>query len=76
MSNIDKQALLTAADTEALNNLPSGWFRAEHLPFNRPMYRCERLEHQGKYYQRTINKAGASEIRTDAGSCAGIQRKP
>lgn len=47
-------ATLTAADTEALNKLPSGWFRAEHLPFNRPMYRCERLEHQGKLKRRVL----------------------
>ncbi|HAT2746500.1 TPA: hypothetical protein I8372_004167 [Citrobacter farmeri] len=47
-------ATLTDADFEALNRLPSGWFRAEHLPFNRPMYRCERLEKRGKLQSRVL----------------------
>lgn len=45
---------LTAADMEALKQLPRGWFRAEHLPFNRPIYRCERLEKGGKLQRRVI----------------------
>ncbi len=47
-------ATLTAADTEALSKLPSGWFMAEHLPFNRPLYRCERLEQCGKLQSRVL----------------------
>ncbi|MCV2510188.1 hypothetical protein RKT74_13485 [Leclercia pneumoniae] len=47
-------ATLIAADAEALNKLPSGWFTAEHLPFNRPMYRCERLEKCGKLQSRVL----------------------
>ncbi|MRG31831.1 hypothetical protein [Enterobacter cancerogenus] len=46
--------ILTNADIEALNRLPYGWFRAEHLPFNRPMYRCERLEQRGKLQRRVV----------------------
>ena len=47
-------AAMTDADVEALENLPSGWFRAEHLPFNRPIYRCERLEQRGKLQRRVV----------------------
>ncbi|WHP32808.1 hypothetical protein QMG90_07870 [Trabulsiella odontotermitis] len=45
---------LTTADMEALKQVPSGWFKAEHLPFNRPIYRCERLEKGGKLQRRVI----------------------
>jgi hypothetical protein len=39
---------LTSADAEALALLPeSGWFEFRSLPFNRPNYRCERLELAG-----------------------------
>lgn len=47
-------ATLTKADIESLSLLPSGWFSAEHLPFNRPMYRCERLERLGKLQSRVL----------------------
>ncbi|MDU1024821.1 MAG: hypothetical protein E7A34_01585 [Leclercia adecarboxylata] len=47
-------ANLTAVDVEVLNKLPYGWFRAEHLPFNRPMYRVERLEKLGKLQRRVL----------------------
>lgn len=39
---------LIAADVEALKPLPSGWFRVDHLPFNRPM-----LDQCGKLQRRT-----------------------
>lgn len=47
-------ANLTAVDVEVLSKPPSGWFSAEHLPFNRPMYRCERLEQLGKLQSRVL----------------------
>ncbi|PXW50397.1 hypothetical protein DFO55_12468 [Grimontella sp. AG753] len=53
-ARLDKQKVLTSADIEALNQMPDGWFRPEHLPFNRPMYRCERLEQHGKLQRRVM----------------------
>ena len=48
---------LTAADSEALEVLPSGeWFAAIHLPINRPQYRCERLEKHGKLESRVTGE--------------------
>ncbi len=47
-------AELTAIDVEVLSKLPSRWFRAEHLAFNRPRYRCERLEQSGKLQSRVL----------------------
>lgn len=45
---------LTAADMEVLNKTPDGWFRADQLYINRPMYRCERLEQRGKLQRRVL----------------------
>lgn len=43
---------MTKADSDALNELPEGWFRPDHLPINRPAYRCERLEAREKLQRR------------------------
>lgn len=45
---------LTEADIHALKKLPDGWFRTEHLPINRPLYRCERLHERGVLEWRVL----------------------
>ena len=43
---------LTMADTQALAELPEGWFEAGALPINRPLFRCQRLEAAGRLESR------------------------
>lgn len=48
---------LTPADVDALALLPeSGWIEFRSLPFNRPSYRCERLELAGVLESRVVGE--------------------
>lgn len=52
--NGDPKKELTEADNHALKQLPDGWFRADYLPINRPLYRCERLEERNVLESRIL----------------------
>lgn len=47
----------TKVDDEILKILPNcGWFNPRHLPFNKPEYRCERLETLGLLERKVSGK--------------------
>ncbi|WP_158784982.1 hypothetical protein [Pantoea sp. BAV 3049] len=51
----DKTKLLSESDAEALAVMPDDeWFIADHLPVNRPFYRCERLVNAQKLQTRVV----------------------
>lgn len=49
---------LTEADRDALEQMPSGWFSADDLPYNIrcPRFRCERLRDRGKLEWRVVGQ--------------------
>lgn len=58
----DKTKPLSASDAEALAVMPDDeWFIADHLPINRPHYRCERLVNAKKLETRVVLARGYTQ---------------
>ena len=54
MTAPNRPAALTKADTDALKQLPAGWFTIHRVPFmvKNPRYRCDRLTMRGMLESR------------------------